>query len=702
MQAYDTQLENLVFQCFCSKGWLESEGFTHEPEQLRYAMDVAKWLMGEGSPIGLMEAETGIGKTLGYLIPLLLQSAITGKRGMVATNTVHLQNQMIRNGDLDVALAYVQDCGLAPPSIEQVIGARHYLNPSRLGALLSTIVPENEHQRYLDAAAHCMEEDGLIETFIRISDGLPAGVSPHSICIKSDDPASDNASYQVNKIAALDADVVITSHTMSIIDSYHPILARQDGPAIEYAVFDEADAFENAAEDFSSKKIWPSSVGKLLYELDSELSPKKRELAASITKHANDITALITRQCANTSGRKALLLEEQIALKELITDAIKAINTDKRTLLSFLRKKSEGFSERKKSVLDSLIEHFDFLGSFTDKDNSFSYMGVSLSDVKGIAALEIKSPKPGLVMKNRLMQEGEVATRVLLTSATLSDGAIGGFTSIRGCIGLRHSLFGDGERYKPTDFGDMRFVLADPSAPKPFTKGFDEKDNEFAVLCESWLAYTSSVIVKASLEGPTLVLTSSFAETSRLASALKGTSVIMHKAGESLKDKVQQFQNEKTILITPSAWEGVSIRDHNGGQLFHNLVITRIPIKPSDPFKEEVIIHYRKKGNPHLRDKQIKSWLWVARQDMAIRKLRQGFGRLIRKKTDSGCVWICDPRFPLPMKVGEPIHNYRRALPSRFVENYKNADVFLRSGQRVPITELMINDDELEEMLTWL
>lgn len=692
-------LIHLVEQCFRGDGWLVAQGFNHEPEQLRYALDVSKWLLGDTEQAALMEAETGIGKTLGYLIPLMLHISMTGQRGMVATHTVQLQNQIMRDGDIDMAISYLCDCDLTVPRIQQVIGAHHYLDPQKAQDLISASATDEDRDMYFDAIKKCMNEDGLVETFISTCGDLPEGIKPEHLSIPSGE--SDlNERYDQNKTDAYDADIIITSHAMSIIDSIRELFTRDGLKPIEYTIIDEADAFENSAESFSSKKIWPKRISRLLSALDSELSPKKRETAKSISELANHIDALIKTHCSKKRDRKVVLFQDNEQFKFEVELAIGGILRDQKTVTSFLKKKSHKFDSKKLDLFNALMEHIRFLDSFLD--NSFGYFGASISQIKGIPALEIRNPSPASIINCRLSKKDGPDSRILLTSATLSDGSTGQFSAIRGSLAIRRGLISDGDRYTPKDFGEMSFVLADPSVPKPFSVEFDEKEQLTVELNEEWLSYTANAIRKAKEQGPTLVLTSSFEETRQLSKFINDESVIIHQAGQSLKEKIANFQEKKTALVTPSAWEGVSIRDLDGEQLFKNLVITRMPISPSDPFKEEMIIHHRKLKNPSLSLKQIQGWLWVAREDKAIRKTRQGIGRLLRKKTDEGCVWICDPRFPLPIESARQVYNYKRVVPLRFVDSYNEAGIFLQNNDLTPVTSITKVDVDLEEVLACL
>lgn len=698
-------LTALVEQCFSPDGWLVTQGYHHEPEQCRYAVDVARWIKSKGGQIELMEAETGIGKTVGYLIPMLLHLSQSGTRAMIATYTVNLQNQIIKGGDLELALRYLDFCNLPRPRIEQVIGTSHYLNPSRLKEQLNGAEPDQSRAAYLAAAEACIRDDGLVETFLGSCGGLPEGVSVDSIRMQINDNKDCNPAFLDNRAKALEADLVITSHMMAIIDSkYTSILSDANSRQLEHVIFDEADAFEHAADAHSSKKVWPGSLRRLFGILDAVLTSAKRGKAATIVREAEKIEAMIKQMCPERG--ESVLLEHIPKQASSLTKSSRIICAEAKPIISFLQKRISGLKESEVYALEQVEDIVHFLSEFAPENHPFGSPGFSRSRVKGIPALEVKQAKPAGIINRRLFAgEDRTPVRVLMTSATLSDGADGTFMSIQNSLSASPDRLSRAACYSPQRFGRLSFVLAEPTAPQPFLKAEGDDGEAQISFNNDWIEYVCKMVRQASEGGPALVLASSFDEAARLGKSLGNPNVIVHERGVPLKDCIQRFQKDKGVLITPSAWEGVSIRaNKHNKQLFHNLVVTRIPMPPPDPFKETVLAGYRKRFNPSLREDQLNRWLWLLRQDKAIRKLRQGLGRLLRKKTDKGTVWIADSRFPTPLKGGNPTRNYKRAISARFMNDYENSDIFLQDGKRMTIKELTATetDEQPEESFAWL
>lgn len=698
----------LIEACFAPDGWLVKEkGFHHEPEQCRYALDTARWLLGDGEQIALMEAETGIGKTIGYLIPLLLYVALTGKRAMIATHTIQLQNQMLHGGDMDIAVQYLRRCQVPVPSFEQVLGLAHYLNVDRLEQYITALLPAAEQKPYLAAAARCMRGDGLVESFMREVGQLPPGIAQRDICLRQADGKAENELCELSRARAKKSDIVITSHMMSIIDSISPgILTENGGREIECVVIDEADAFEAAADEYASKKLWPSTLGRMTQELLPALSPKRREAAEKIVAYADQLVTEIRKICPAEQGVRAVLLDQVPESRKdktfgTLMACRQGILEQAGLVIKQLKSKEERLTDRQLTLYQQLTDSIEFLSRFEEGGYAYGYLGVGCSTVQNIPALEFRQARPGGILYRRLFSgEDKMPVRAMLTSATLNDGYTGGFESIKWAISVPRHLFAEGRTYCPLVFGAVKYQLADPTIGSPIVNS-SGKESTFNPL---WTAVIVHMIRMAFENGPVLVLCASYQEAQHLEHHLAGLPVISHRRGDSLSQKIAEFKEAGGVLLTPAAWEGVSIRSKQGGQLFKDLVVTRLPISPPDAYQDRVLSAYRRRGGSQISDKAIKRWLWVLKESQAVRKLRQGFGRLIRKQSDIGRIWMGDPRFPLayPVPNVSCITGFQRTIAPRFYEQYQNASIVRADGSLIEIKDVLDNVSDREEEPAWL
>src|SRR5690554_4111827 len=166
-------------EIFGPQGWLVSQGRLHLPEQLEYAKAVARWLSGEASqPVGLFEGDTGTGKTLGYLFPMILHWVATGERCVIATHTVALQHQL-RENELPLVEGYLVDKGLPLPVVQQRLGMRHYVDPHRASALLEGESDSDDYlSLFVEWAAHSAAHgSGLLDEWTESYGALPEGVT---------------------------------------------------------------------------------------------------------------------------------------------------------------------------------------------------------------------------------------------------------------------------------------------------------------------------------------------------------------------------------------------------------------------------------------------------------------------------------------------------------------------------------------------
>ena len=243
-------LQATINRIFGEGGWLEAcKGLRHEPAQHSYALDVCDWLTGdEAAPIGLIEGETGVGKTLGYLIPLMVHLAQTGHRGAVATHTIHLQSQIIE-GDLLVAKECLSYLNLPHVSVQQVIGRHHFLDPERLERVIRYCLSEGDHlphaEQLIRGAYRISRGSSLLADFLREYGPLPDHITGDDICVGPRSDAGGMEAFDAQLAAAKKAQLVITSHTMTLLNRRYRhgsagIFESKDQP-LAYLVVDEAE-----------------------------------------------------------------------------------------------------------------------------------------------------------------------------------------------------------------------------------------------------------------------------------------------------------------------------------------------------------------------------------------------------------------------------------------------------------------------------
>lgn len=698
-------LSQVVTKCFSHDGWLvKSRGFTHEPAQLSYALGVVNWLEGkESQPLGFLEGATGVGKSLGYLVPLLAHLSRTGNRGCVATHTLFLQDQLLEadTGDISTAQAYLSAMGLVQPKIAQLIGRHHYIDPLRFEMMLIGCIEDGiqiSNKKELIAGAYeCAEAGGRIETFIDSYGPFPQVLDVESCCLGEE--TDNNPAYIDQRQRASDADLVITSHAMLLLNRGRltgNIFESKDRP-ISHVVIDEADLLPNTAKSLSSKKLRPTSIKRSFNQFRHISQPITRDWIAKLAEHCDNLKGELDQRAARVYSHKPVVFLgkndrfEQSVLREAAyaKDAAGVI-------MSTLRKKRLHADHELRVLIDEAEEVTTFLDAYCG-DNRTNAIGVSWTPSKLYPTLELTRAFPGERIKSYFLDKERANSRVLFTSATLTNGRKGGFENFKGEI----QIFGDSlcceeSVHEPVSFGDCGFVLAEVSKSLPVLRLEDQTTQ----LSSAWLDKAASQIQYAARTGPSLCLTVSHKESESLAKRINGVPVHIHRPGVPLDYLVNELEKAGGVIISPSCWHGVSIRSSRGKQLFTNLIISRMPFSPPSPFWEQAMhTHFKAKGYP---TKKIASLVWAMSSMDVVRKLRQGFGRLIRQRNDSGFIWICDPRFKpadqLPGRI--QASSLANAVPARFWENYTAATIFDSASDSAlaPAKSFELP----EEIATWL
>lgn len=699
--------------------------FRFQPQQLDYAHRTASGLCREDTEFGrasltMLQAATGTGKTLGYLVPLMLYAARTGQRVAVSTYTRHLQRQIVNKDAPDAARLVAALTGVNL-SFASRVGRTNYIDAA--GCQRMAVMLRKEDAKRYSADLDLLDEmidwcddnnaSGILEDFLndRSLDGLPAGIIRGVITLNTYS-ANENASHYERDVRASKAvDFLIVNHALSVMHAYRwgSVLNDPDERAIRVMVFDEADRLSDAA----------SSI-----------------LAADLPLHK------LMTLCDKASERLGLPAIKEAAsglyarsLSQPVPESRSAMATNADEIGRHLRSTAAAMSKASHLILGAHLldnqegEHHDLAREFLDSANDVlrladsldtdrSGLMISWSPVREYPSLYVGNPDAGRIM-SRLWREKEPSVdedttyptdvalhAALFTSATLATPgrrfpeAFDEFSREIGVI--RHPRKGEDEpihwvhtdlmqTYQPAKFGHLRFVLADPCAPLPSTT--DTGSDEVIVTTDPlWLDYCATMIRAAHKNGGrTLALTLSWRDTLALGDRLKDiASLRVQKRGEPLARLLSQYTSDAlpdAVLLSPGAWEGVDLPEK-----VNNLVVTRIPFLP--PIRQESSRH-RLALMAQGKDSNAASAILAGHDLSAMRrKLEQGIGRALRAPSDKATVWIADPRFPLPESFADSLDvvilkaparksypSLRSCIPRRFLNStYPKAQLLLTDG----------------------
>lgn len=675
------RLDEIIYSTLGPEGAVVRLGGRSTPEQVEYARSVANVLCSDPvahPAVGLIEAETGIGKSLGYLVPCLAYLALRNLDGpkalpriIVSTHTRALQRQILEM-DAVFAARILRESGVEPPSWAFRMGMDSFWAPERVAdhiAHLKETHPERgvvAVQRSWDqvlAAAHesCRTGTGLWVDYVATHFTWPIGVSSKDVCLLAG-LEGENARYEEHKVRASDAQLVITNHATTLMCARHNSLLGEDWDAI---IVDEAHAIPRAAEGVAATRLQILEVVRVASragDMFPTLHRPKRlmELGLSLdaalrrSRPAHNPEVVLRNE--SLSKRVGGMIAEASGLASAL-----AASCRDRILI-------EKATREEASLLADLEYVQRSLQQWTGTSPEVS-RGIAYSSVRGIPSLMSSPINPGTLMRGIV---GKRTRRAVFTSATMSDivGSSPGFTAFVHQVGMRAEWVVTSRILSPARYGHLEFVLSGSDVPKPFTK---DADDASVLLSPAWLSHAAGMIREAAGMGTTLVLTSSFAETEALAALLGDLPVLEHRAGESVFELVPDFQRGRAgVLLTPAAWEGVSFQTPRGGQLVRNLVITRVPFVSHEANFDA--LRYETLLERGLSDVAARSVLYMNRSTDVGRKLRQGIGRAIRGPGHRVTVWFCDPRMPAEGATSG-ISTLRGAIPARFRAMYANARV---------------------------
>jgi ATP-dependent DNA helicase DinG len=652
--------------------------------QLDYALRAAaaferKIDIDDRGLVALLEAETGTGKSLGYLVPLSLAVATGKARGLISTFTLLLQRQILGE-DFPIAAEVVRLMTAKSVSAAPRLGLRNFMSSARVLELRQAMADEHRLDQTTAQALDSMIEarDGTIRAWVEANGVLPGGVSEADICLLSV-ASPDAGQFRAHLEVARAADIVVVTHAMLVRSMlrWNQVLTSLgdggEGSPFSFGVVDEADQLPRVAASVFSVRVSipmlhsvadtvPGVVGRRLQRAVQQVGDwfdtVREQLTQQAGLHSTGQGDIIVLGAGRTTG---LRLAAAGRARDLATALDRAVSPE-------LPQEDAEALRQMSQELQQFIETCDDMS-----DNHAA--ALRWSPVRAYAGFSVVPLKPGRLC-NRLWRPPAFLRSLVMTSATL-DAPAGAnpFHQFRSDIGLLGDNYAAdiSGRFAPGRFGRLRFVLPDPTIPNPTPRRVDELELESTNFSDPvWLDYaTAGIAAAATRGGRVLVLTTSFRDTEALATRLRarGLTPLEHRRGERLATVLDLFRADPSgLLLSPAAWEGVNLP----GLLSH-LVIPRIPFAPTDSVDRYAMLDALVSRGWQL--KPAAAVLFRSTMLGAQRRLRQGLGRAIRQTTDDVTAWLLDPRFPLPHKlalreglvgVGRPMVAFEACIPERF------------------------------------
>jgi ATP-dependent DNA helicase DinG len=622
----------------------------------------------------LIEAGTGIGKSLAYLIPSLRWALDNREKVVISTNTINLQEQLLYKDIPDLQKALGVDF-----SYVLMKGRGNYLCFNRLFEAqqdLFSLIEEEELEQFraISEWVQTASEETLSHLPFVPKPALWDKINSQSTtCLGGRCPYFSKCPLNRVRRSAAKAHLIVTNHHYLLADAQLGDNTAALLPPYRRVVFDEAHNLEDSATSFFTRTVRVATVLKVLNRIytgskkekgylvflrsrmrsrmrsrkDAPALPGGRERLERLMTAATDVRSRLFGMfekleeffglyCSEGEDERVLPLEpggepfeqsgfwngEVLPVIDRFYRGCSQLAYDLVDLSRSMDGEREEMSRRQiDGLVTGLMEVVETIDLFLGEDSERYVRWIAK---KGALEIVVALIEVGDLLNQLVFSRMNTC---VLTSATLTVG--GSFEFLRSRLSLAGAEI-ETSLPSPFDYERQMLVLLPHDISSPGQSGYLEDQSR------------SILQILEKTEGKAFVLFTSYraleAVYGNIGEALRERGIALFRQGsDSRSNLLQKFKADihSVLFGTVSFWEGVDAP----GSTLECVIITKLPFKvPTEPIlkaRSEKIL--RQGGNPFLQ----------YQVPLAVIKLRQGIGRLIRNRSDHGIITILDPRILL-------------------------------------------------------